>query len=91
MAVHEYNEDSLGVQDNAIIDHFQFSIDTSSLQWDDCSFQNSSIRHDALHCNEGYIELNISYRLLESADGFSGTHCEQIDLHSSCLKRGIIY
>ena len=62
VTAHDHNEDNIGSTKSYFIDFFEFSINTSS----GCSFQNRSIRHKPPHCDDAYIELNISYRLVNS-------------------------
>ena len=64
VTAHDHNEPNTNIEStrHLLIDFFEFSINTSSGDTN-CSFQNRSIRHKPPHCDDAYIELNISYRL----------------------------
>ena len=48
-----------------VIAEISFSINVSSSQQENCSFHNMSRREDFTPC-EGYAELNISYRVIQT-------------------------
>ena len=74
VAVNDHNEPNVGPIASRLISYFEFSINTFS-EDANCSFQDKSIRHNTPHCHDGYIELNISHRLVNSTSACP-TVCE---------------